>query len=236
MIFFIYTSDKTGSKSYTTPSSNSLGKPAVSSSNYNSKKQYNEEYSIEKTTSNKSKDKFQSWMEEREKSEKLKLKDNKEPDVLHVSSSRTPGFATPDPEWDSSVDYSSHSNHFSKHDHRADVAKTLMSHQDFDDMANKIVARVKNELDVPNKSHNKMATSYSGYYHGNAIPNISTKDDSKNCNVRATYSREREDLSSHYCPECGQLMVGEYLQFVTLHEQIFSFNWPNGSSYPAIDR
>lgn len=145
-------------------------------------------------------------MEEREKSEKLKLKDNKEPDVLHVSSSRTPGFATPDPEWDSSVDYSSHSNHFSKH-----VAKTLMSHQDFDDMANKIVARVKNELDVPNKSHNKMATSYSGYYHGNAIPNISTKDDSNNCNVRATYSREREDLSSHYCPECGQLMVGEYL-------------------------
>jgi hypothetical protein len=103
-------------------------------------------------------------------------------------------------------------------------------------MANKIVARVKNELDVPNKSHNKMATSYTGYHHGNAIPNISTKDDSKNCNVRATYSREREDLSSHYCPECGQLMVGEYLQFVTLHEQIFSFNWPNGSSYPAIDQ
>ncbi|CAG2197685.1 unnamed protein product [Mytilus edulis] len=126
------------------------------SSDSSKRNKYNTEYSVEKTTTIPSKDKFQSWMETRENAEKLMETKNNipdEPDVLKISSSRAPGYATPDPEWDPLAHYSSHGRIHGQSNHGIDAAKSIMSHQDFDDMANKIVARVKNELDIPYKSH-----------------------------------------------------------------------------------
>ncbi|XP_063422745.1 E3 ubiquitin-protein ligase CHFR-like [Mytilus trossulus] len=160
---------------------------------------YNTEYSVEKTTTIQSKDKFQSWMETRENAEKLmETKNNAsdEPDVLKISSTRAPGYATPDPDWDPLAHYSSHGRIHGQSNHGIDAAKSIMSHQDFDDMANKIVARVKNELDIPYKSHSKVSDNFSEY-----------KKSRESCD-RTKRDQEQNDLiASHFCVECKTLMM-----------------------------
>lgn len=111
-----------------------------------------------------SKERFKSWMVAREKKGKMDHGDSEEEggaDVLKVSSSRTPGYASPEPaEWEE--EEASYKNY-----QQSQIMNQMMSAEDFDARADSILTRVKYGLDKQDSSsnNNNAGTSdLSGHY------------------------------------------------------------------------
>ena len=105
-----------------------------------------------------------------------------EVDILRVSSSRSPQYATPDIGWNSD-------------DETGEItAAQLMSPEDFDAVADDIIARVKGD--------------------------ISAKDGGAE---KFTSEGSNGKLSSHVCPNCEHLMVSfsENILFHVLHSEVW---------------
>lgn len=112
-----------------------------------------------------SKERFKSWMVAREKKGKMDHEDSEEEggaDVLKVSSSRTPGYASPEPaEWEEEEE-ASYKNY-----QQSQIMNQMMSAEDFDARADSILTRVKYGLDKQDSSsnNNNAGTSdLSGHY------------------------------------------------------------------------
>ncbi|XP_021375201.1 uncharacterized protein LOC110464348 [Mizuhopecten yessoensis] len=166
------------------------------------------------------KGKFKHWLEARE-SQKGKEDDqwNKDRDsvnILRVSSSRSPEFASP--ESDHFDDHRTAGGSYREEPYRTlsertgrDAMNTLMSHQDFDALADSIVARVRQGVntdsrsgletqqlwsqDVPSKSHARSSEVGRGQ---------KGHTDSK---TRDRKGQKEVDTSSHHCPCCHRLML-----------------------------
>nr|XP_011447557.2 uncharacterized protein LOC105342337 isoform X2 [Crassostrea gigas] len=110
-----------------------------------------------------SKERFKSWMIAKERKGKMDHGDYEEEDsadVLKVSSSRTPGYASPEPEWEE--EETSYKNY-----QQSQIMNQMMSAEDFDARADSILTRVKYGLDKQDSSsnnNNSGASDLSGHY------------------------------------------------------------------------
>ncbi|XP_033762787.1 uncharacterized protein LOC117344226 [Pecten maximus] len=165
------------------------------------------------------KGKFKHWLEAREvrKDKDDQLEENRESvNILRVSSSRSPEFASPE------------SDHYDHHHPRTgglshgepyrtfsertgrEAMNTLMSHQDFDALADSIVARVKHGINMD--SHSGPETQHwSKNVTRNSYTNSLEKGRSHKGHIESKtgdHKGPREvDTSSHHCPCCQRLML-----------------------------
>ncbi|KAL5006618.1 hypothetical protein ScPMuIL_015424 [Solemya velum] len=148
------------------------------------------------------KKKFQDWIQAREITSKTEptntehnsdykrnisdIEDNHktEVNILRVPSVRSSQYASPEPSTDSDGD---------KEIGTSKSVNELFSPQNFDDLADKIIARVKNDLKITPKPQldnvrHQMKSSHTQKERGVQVLSVS-------------------EMSSHYCPKCQALMI-----------------------------
>lgn len=141
--------------------------------------------------------------------------------VLKVDSQRSSGFATPDIDYNDYARQKQHSSSISSSIYtgyadrdRTETAERLLSHQDFDAMADSIVARVKNDLNLGQSStssvSHKTETRKNKYSDMNTGKNSYSSGSGYTAvveNIKQT-GDNNIDTSTHHCSSCHNLMVG----------------------------
>lgn len=119
-------------------------------------------------------------------------KGTNEVNVLHVPSNRSPGFASPETGWGSE-------------DETGEItAATLLSQDQFDSVADSIIARVKGEMGIKTQSSKKQNLTQSQNVSKDSTHGLQS---SKSKGLHNGDSSSGSELSSHVCPICGKVML-----------------------------
>ncbi|XP_060067086.1 uncharacterized protein LOC132547338 [Ylistrum balloti] len=160
------------------------------------------------------KGKFKHWLEARElkKGKDEELDENRESvNILRVSSSRSPEFASPESDYydNPRTTGSSQGEPYRTFSERTgrEAMNTLMSHQDFDALADSIVARVRQGINMDSRSGEDTHVWPKGI-----TPTQSSVQNRGLKGHREAKTRDRNvhkdvDTSSHHCPCCRHLML-----------------------------
>ncbi|XP_069110632.1 uncharacterized protein [Argopecten irradians] len=161
------------------------------------------------------KGKFKHWLEARDLHKDKDDNSNEHRgsvNVLRVSSSRSPEFASPESDY-GHPRAGAHGEPYKTYSERTgrEAMNTLMSHQDFDALADSIVARVKHGINMD--SHSSVGTHLHGSNDATRGSNSTGKTRSymykghTESKVRDHKGHREVDTSSHHCPCCQRLML-----------------------------